>query len=218
MRIVPVVVVACGLVGSAWAQDSDKWEISGVGGASFYRDLKAAGTNPARAAKAGFVNGVAAGAVLSQTGGGHWGGEFHYLFQTSNMRLRGTDGTSGEADFAAQSHSFHYDALLYFTRRDSRVRPFVAAGPGLKVYQASGQERAFRPLDNVVVFSRDSETKFLLSAGAGVKVKVHPNALVRVDFRDYVTGVPKGFVAVPGVRLSGQFHNFVGTVGVGVVF
>ena len=216
MRIVAVLVMSC--AAAAVGQAQDKWEISAVGGASFYRDLKATGANPPRSAKTGFFEGIAAGAVLGQTGGGHWGGEFRFLFQTNNMRLRAGEGASGQADFAAQSHSFHYDVLLYAARPDARVRPFVAGGPGLKVYQASGREQAFQPLGNIVIFSRENELKFQASAGGGVKVRVGRGAIVRFEVRDYITGIPRNFAAFPGVRLNGQFHNFVGTAGIGVVF
>ncbi len=218
MRIVAALLVICGMAGIAEAQGGDRWEISGVGGASVYRDLRATGTNPPRAAKAGFFSGIAAGAVLGQMGGQHWGGEFHYLFQTNNMRLRAAEGASGRADFAAQSHSFHYDVLLYATRRDARVRPFIAGGPGLKVYQATGQERFIQPLGDIVIFSRETELKFMGSVGGGVKARVGNNAVVRFDFRDCITGIPKNFTAFPGVRFTGQFHNFVATGGVGIVF
>lgn len=216
MRIFPLVVLLGVAATAAWADD--KWEISGIGGGSLYRDLKASGGSPPRSAKFGFFKGIAAGAVVSQTGGGHWGGEFHYLFQSNNMRLRAAEGATGAADFAAQSHSFHYDVLLYATRRDARVRPFAAGGPGFKLYQASGAERAFQPLNNIVILSRENQLKFLVSAGAGVKVRLAKSALVRLDVRDYVTGIPKNFTAFPGIQLAGQFHNFVATAGIGLVF
>ena len=216
MRIVRVLVLLCGIGGLLGAED--KWEISGVGGGSFYRNVEARGNNPPHIAKVGFFNGVAVGAVLSQTGRQHWGGEFHYLFQTNNMRLRAGQGASSAADFSAQSHSFHYDVVLYAARREARIRPFIAAGPGLKVYSAAGQPRAFQPLGDIVVFSRESVVKFLVSGGGGVKFRIAKNALFRLDFRDYVTGIPKNFTALPGVRISGQFHNFVGTAGLGIFF
>jgi hypothetical protein len=215
MRLLGMVVLL-GALGSV-AKADDKWEISGVGGASFYLDLKASGGTPLRSAKFGFFDGIAVGAVLSQTGGGHWGGEFHYLFQTNNMRLRAAEGATGRADFGAQSHALHYDALLYATRKEARIRPFVAAGPGFKFYQTSGQERAFQPLNNIVVLSRENSVKFLVAAGGGIKVRLGA-AQVRLDVRDYVTGIPKNFTAFPGVKLSGQFHNFVATGGIGIVF
>jgi hypothetical protein len=217
MRLIPVILLFC-VTGAAWAQGGDRWEISARAGGSMYRDITVTGTNPPRAADSGFFKGVAAGAVVSQNGGRHWGGEFHYLFQTNNMRLRGADGTAGEADFAAQSHAFHYDALLYFTDRESRVRPFVAGGPGFKWYQGTGRERAFQPLNDIVAFSRDNQLKFMVSAGAGVKVYVGSGVVVRFDFRDYITGIPGNFVPAAGVRRTGQFHNFVGTGGIGVTF
>jgi hypothetical protein len=218
MRIVAVVVLLCGVTSAVWAQTRDRWEVSGQAGVSLYNDIKATGTSPTRAANAGFFDGVAVGAIWTQNGGHHWGGEFHYLFQTNNMRLKGADSTTGQADFGAQSHSFHYDAVLYFTDREARVRPFIAGGPGLKVYQATGQERAFRPLDTIVVFSHDNQVKFMASGGGGVKVRVGRNTLLRFDFRDYVTGIPKGFVTFPGVKFGGQFHNLVGTAGLGITF
>ncbi len=227
MRFVPVLVLLCGAAGLLRAQSSgawkmggpdDRWEVSGIAGGSLYHDVSASATNPLRKASVGFFNGVAVGAVLGQLGGQHWGGEFHYLFQTNNMRLRAGAGETGSASFSAKSHAFHYDALFYFTRRDARIRHFIAGGPGLKVYQATGQEQAFRPLSDLVVFSHENDTKFMVSAGGGVKVKVYRGALVRFDFRDYATGIPKSFTAVPGVKLSGQFHNFVATGGIGVTF
>lgn len=218
MRVVLVLVFFFAIETAVWAQGGDKWEISGVGGGSFYRDVLARGSNPSRSAKAGFFDGAAAGAVLSQTGRQHWGGEFYYLFQTNNMRLLAAEGSSGRADFAAQSHSFHYDAVLYFTPRNASIRPFISGGPGFKVYESTGQERAFRPLSDIVIFSRQSQTKFLVSAGGGVKFRVFRNGMVRLDLRDYVTGVPKSFTAFPGVRLGGQFHNFVATGGLGITF
>jgi len=218
MRIIPGLILLLGVAGVAPLAGADKWEISGVGGGSIYRDLKASGGSPVRSAKFGFFNGVTAGAVVSQTGGGHWGGEFHYLFQTNNQRLRAAEGTSGAADFAAQSHAFHYDVLLYATPRDAAIRPYVAAGPGLKVFQATGAERAFQPLGSLVIFSRDNDTKFLVSAGGGVKLRFAGAGIVRLDFRDYVTAVPKSFAAFPGIKVSGQFHNFVATGGIGITF
>ena len=219
MRWLPVLILICGMGSGLWAQSRDKWEISGVGGGSFYRDVAASGDNPPRSAKVGFFNGLAAGVVLGQTGREHWGGEFHYLFQTNNMRLRAASGTSGAAAFAAQSHSFHYDVLLYTARREATIRPFIAGGPGLKLYQASGQEHALQPLLDIVDLSLQNQLKFLISGGGGVKVKISQHAQFRVDFRDYVTGIPgKSFAAVPGVKLAGQFHNLVGTAGIGIVF
>ena len=218
MRTIPAAILICGLAGGLAAQQGDHLEISAVGGGSLYRDLTARGADPARTAKVGFYNGAAAGVVACQRGGEHWDGELHYLFQTNHMRLRAGEGAAGSASFAARSHTFHFDGVLYATRRDARIRPFIAGGPGLKVYQATGQERAFQPLNNIVVFSKENQTKFLVSAGGGIKFKIHKSALVRLDFRDYMTGIPKNFTAFPGVKLSGQFHNLVATVGVGVVF
>jgi len=215
MRVLAAVVL---LGAGSLLSAQDRWEMSVVAGGSLYGNVEAARSSPSAAAKAGFFKGGAAGAVVSQTGRQRWGGEFRYLFQSNNMRLRAASGASGSADFSGQSHSFHYDVLLYATPRAAAVRPFLAAGVGLKLYQADGQERAFQPLNNLVIFTRENDLKFLGSLGGGVKFPVHKHALVRLDFRDYITGIPKGFTGAPGARLAGQFHNLLVTGGIGIVF
>jgi len=218
LRIALLVVMFGGLTSQVWAQDGDNWEIYGVGGGSLYRDLSATANNPSRSAKAGFFQGVAAGMVVAQTGQNRWGGEFHYLFQTNNMRLRPPSGSTGGADFSGQSHILNYDVLLYAAPRQAKTRLYIAGGPGFKYYQASGLERAFQPLSSVVILSRENDVKFLVSGGAGVKHRINNNTVIRADFRDYVTGIPNNFAAFPGAKLGGQFHNFVATFGVGILF
>ena len=77
-------------------------------------------------------------------------------------------------------HQGFYNFLLYATPEGSRVRPFVTGGghfsnfvpPGASATQGSG--------DNKIGFNY----------GAGVKVRITPTWLFRVDYRDYNTGTP----------------------------
>ena len=106
----------------------------GVGG-SFYttQDFK----NAAGAAKAGLSDGLAASFWLGNNSSSLIGGELRYDYENSDLHLS-SGGTS--ASFGAQTHAFHYDFLLHFAPRGSRIRPFVAAGGGVKLYRGTGTE------------------------------------------------------------------------------
>ena len=102
---------------------------------------------------------------------------------------------------------------------DSPVRPFLAAGAGVKFYQGTGAEPAFQPLSNLVVLSHTTEAQPLVSVGGGVKFRVAKHALLRVDFRDYATPLPTNLLAVPGnSKLRGWIHDFVFLAGVSTTF
>ena len=70
-----------------------------------------------------------------------------------------------------------------------------------------------------MVLSHTSEAQPLVSVGGGVKFKVSPRALLRVDIRDYLTPLPTNILATPGSsKTSGWIHDFVLLVGVSKTF
>jgi len=59
----------------------------------------------------------------------------------------------------------------------------------------------------------------LVSVGGGIKIKAGKHALVRFDFRDYLTPVPSNLLATPpSSRLKGWMHDFVFLMGISSVF
>jgi len=99
------------------------------------------------------------------------------------------------------------------------VRPFLAAGAGVKVYRGTGAEPAFQPLSNLVVLTHTTEAQALISVGGGVKFSVSKRALFRLDFRDYLTPLPSDLLATPrGSKVSGWMNDFVFLVGISTVF
>ncbi len=151
-----------GLIGLAPAALAQKWEFGGGVGGSFYpsRDV----SNGSTTASAGIRTSIASGVWLGQNASGKWGGEIRYDYQMGDLSL---ERGSASATLTAQSHALHYDVLWHATRRGSKVRPFLAAGAGIKVYRATGQPGLVQPLSQYALLTQGNELKALLSVGAG---------------------------------------------------
>jgi hypothetical protein len=193
---------------------SQHWEVGADGGYGVFRDASVtAGT---ASGSAGFSPGIAVGALLGNQINRLVGGEIRYTYRDDDLRV---SSGSTEAKATAKSHALHYDVLIHATSKDSPVRPFLAIGAGVKLYRGTGAEPSFQPLSNLVVLSHTNEAQPLISAGGGVKIRVSPRALVRLDFRDYATPLPTSLLATPGnSKISGWMHDFVFLVGVSTTF
>ena len=165
-------------------------EIGVIGGITSYRKVEV--SNPERSGEVGPTFGPAAGFVLGQAIGDHWGGEFRYIYFRNDLEL---NAGASSANFDAESHTVHYDVLYYFNGQDARVRPFAAIGVGLKLYRGTGAEGAFQPGSDLALLTKTSQTVIAGDAGAGVKVRVGSSGMFRVEFRGYVTPVPDKVIA-----------------------
>ncbi len=187
----------------------NKFDVGVLGLFGTYRaaDVKSGPTT----GSVGFTPGAGAGAFFGQDMHEHIGGEIRYLFSRNNQKLS-SGGTSTE--FASRSHTVNYDLLIYPSGRNAPVRPYLAAGGGLKVYQGTGVEQAFQPLSNLALLTRTRELLPTADFGGGAKVRLSGGATLRVEFRDYLTEVPKIFEPAPGAKISGLLHHWLGAVGV----
>ena len=121
-------------------------EIGVIGLVTSYRKVNV--TGPERSGKVGPTWGPAVGFVIGQSMGDHWGGELRYVYFQNDIELQ----SGGEStEFSAQSHAIHYDVLYYLTDHERTVRPFVAAGIGLKHYRGTGEEQSFQPLSDLAL-------------------------------------------------------------------
>jgi hypothetical protein len=190
------------------------WEVGGAVGYGSYRNLNVTSGNVQ--ATAGFDHGLAFSVYAGDDLYRHLGGEFRYTYRDSDLKLK-SGGTS--LKFGGDAHAFHYDFLFHPTARAARVRPYIAAGAGIKLFRGTERESPFQPLSNVAVFTRVTEVKPLISVGAGVRAKIARNMSLRLDVRDYITPFPtEVLVPVPPARLKGWLHDFVPMVGIGIVF
>ena len=138
-------------------------------------------------------------------------GEIRYLFEQSNARLQ-SGGVS--TTLRGQAHVVHYDILYHFRKVNRPVRPYVAAGVGVKIYRATGDDVAYRPLMQYAWLTRATETKPMFSLGGGVKFQLHGRLTFRLDVRDQLTRFPSNIITpAPGYTLGGWLHDFVPTAG-----
>jgi hypothetical protein len=193
---------------------AQKWELGGLAGGGFYSNATV--TSPAGSGDVGFKSGPAFGAYLGQNMYRYLGGELRYEMRPADLKL-----TSGgtETTFAGQAHAIHYDFLIHATAAGSRVRPYISAGGGVKIYRGTGKETATQPLSRLALLTKTNEVKGLGSVGGGVKVKVSRGLLFRLEVRDFITPFPRQVIApAPGAKISGLLHDIVFLGGIALTF
>jgi hypothetical protein len=204
MKILPILIV-CSV--AAMAQ---KWEVGGGVGGGFYTSQDV--TSSAGSASAKLQTGLAGGVWLENNGQGHWSGELRYEYQMGNLALS-SGGTT--ATFGAHTQQFHYDVMWHATPSESRIRPFVEAGAGIKLYQGTGAQTAYQPLSNFALLTQQQDLTALISAGGGVKFQISQHLQLRLDVHDYMTPFPKNVITPnSGAKVGGWLMDFVPMVGI----
>jgi hypothetical protein len=207
-------VCAAGLMAVAPSAMAQKWEFGGGLGGSFYLSRDVA--NGSTAASAKLKTDIASGVWLGNNASGHWGGEVRYDYQRGDLSL---ERGSASAAMSAETHALHYDILWHARARGAKVRPFLLAGAGIKVYRATGQEVLIQPLSQYALLTHGKELKALLSLGAGVKWQVAPSLQFRLEVHDYITPFPKEIIAPNvGSHVSGVLQNIVPMVAIAYTF
>lgn len=193
---------------------AQKWEIGGGAGGSFYTAKTVSRASVTADAK--FDSGWGATGYVSQNMSDLFGGELRYSFLKNDARL---SSGSTQATFGANAHAIHYDVLLHATPAGSAIRPFVAVGGGIKVFQGTGKEVVAQPLGNLAFLTKTSEYKPLLTFGAGVKFNVTKRVGFRAEVKDYFSQFPKEVITpASGSTLSGKWiHNFVAMVSISLL-
>jgi hypothetical protein len=192
---------------------AQKWELGGGAGYGSYHN----GTifSPGGTATAGIRNRFAASVVLGEDMYRHWGGELRYTYQDGDPFL----STGGrKANIEGHSHAFHYDLLAHLRSPDERIRPYLAAGGGVKEFIANGPENPAQALSTIGLLTQTSEIKPLFTVGFGAKLRLR-RAVIRADFRDYITPFPKKVIAPARFgNARGILHQFTPLLGVSFIF
>src|SRR6476619_2642008 len=144
---------------------AQKWEFGGGAGAGFYPSHNVANGSDSGSAK--IATGVAASVWLGNNTSRLWGGELRYDYQMGDLAL---SSQSAKAAFGARTQAIHYDFVLHTTEKSARIRPFVAFGGGVKMYQGTGTEVAVQPLNRLALLTKVTDTRGLASVGGGLKV------------------------------------------------
>jgi len=207
-----VVCLAMATAAFAPLARAQKWEFGGGVGGGFYTSQDISGTSGSAAGKVGM--GLAGSAWLASNGNGHWGGEIRYDYERGDLQL---NGGGSSASFGSVSHAIHYDLLWYATPNGSRIRPFVAVGAGIKIFEGNGAEVAFQPLSNVALLTKAQDLTPMASAGAGVKIQLASRVSLRFELHDYLTPFPKKVITPNfGEKVGGWglLQDFVPMVGI----
>jgi outer membrane protein W len=200
------------LTPAAFAQ---KWEVGFGAGGSFLTSETI--TNPAGNASATRDPGLALSAWLdNDIGTGLLGGELRYDHEMGDLKLS-SGGTT--VKFGSQSNALHYDFIYNFASSESAVRPFVAAGGGVKWFSGTGAEQVYQPLSNIAVLSDVRDLRPMVSVGGGVKFNIAKSTLLRLEVHDYLTPFPSKLIApVSGSSVSGWLQDFVVMAGLSFAF
>lgn len=188
---------------------AQRWEVGGGAGGGFYTSQDVSLDGASAAAK--IDTNVQGSAWLGNNGPNKWGGELRFDYQLGDLAL---NGGGQSASFAARSYAFHYDVLWHFTPNGSKIRPYVALGAGVKIYQGTGAPTAYQPLYQFALLSPTQDLTPLVSGGAGVKVQLASHMQLRFEVHDYATPFPKQ-VIMPnsGAKVGGWLMDFVPSVG-----
>jgi opacity protein-like surface antigen len=209
MRYAAVLLLVCASVGVA-----EDFEVGGVFGYGFYRD----GTiyAPGGTAQAGIRNRFAAGVVLGQDLYDYVSGEVRYVYHDGHPFIA---GGGVKSDIQGQSQAVTYDVLFHLKNREHRLRPFLAAGAGIKGYVIAGPSPSPQALPGIGTLNTSDEWKFAGSVGGGVKYRLRTHLLLRADFRDYLTTFPKRqIMPAAGGTARGIFEQFTPMFGVSYTF
>src|SRR5271154_3410819 len=134
------------------ALPAQSWEVGAGAGGSFFTSQSV--QNAGVSGNTGFANGFNFCGWLGYPSGRLLGGEFRYDFENAGLKLS-SGGTS--PSFAGRSNAVHYDFLLNLTSSEATIRPFLAAGAGVKLYTGTGAQSDVQPLQNLAFLSQTSQ-------------------------------------------------------------
>jgi hypothetical protein len=193
---------------------AQQWEVGVGAGMGVYtsQDVSAG----SRSGSAGMKPGPAAAFWLTQNMYRKWAGELRYTWQMNDLKL---ESGSTKVSFAGRSQAVEYSMVYHFADLAKPVRPYVAFGGGMKLYQGTGSEVVVQPLNQFAFLTHTSEWKPMASVAAGVKARFGQRMQLRVEARDAMTPIPTKVIApAPGASLGGWIHDFMVIGGISILF
>jgi len=117
------------------------------------------------------------------------------------------------------SNVITYEVLVHLTPRETRWRPFVAGGGGMKIYSGTSQPPANQPLADVALLRPINQVEPAISVGAGLKYLLGRDVQLRIDFRTHMTPLPDDLIRPVGKSvIHGWSFDFIPMVGISYVF
>ncbi len=178
----------------------DILELDAFGGLSLFGKVSQTGFREK------LVNGGTAGARAAFNFSRHFSMEANYNFAVNNARLTVPGNFTGFAEnFGNQIQAFSLNPVYNFTRRGSRLQPYVTLGVGPSLFVPTKQARAAFP-----DLRRSTEIAF--NYGGGLKYHLTPHLGLRLDGRGVFQQNPIfGLANVPTLHING-FQSTLGLV------
>jgi len=201
------------VMSSSMACLAQEWEVGAGAGYGWYLNPTISG--PLNSGRAGYRPRAAFGVLLGENMYNYIGGEFQYLFRFGGTQLQSDGITENSPGY---TNIFVYNLMVHMTPRESKFRPFVAAGAGIKVYTNS--DRVVRqPLAGLALLLQGTQVEPAISLDGGLKCMLPRHVQLRLDFRVYTTPTPDLLIRPVGLsRIQGWVFDLVPMAGVSYVF
>jgi hypothetical protein len=216
-RIVLGTALICGAYSTnTWAQDERRVFAGALVGVSALSADARAIASPPEASVSLYDPGL--GPALNAFAGLHvyeyLSVQGNYIWNRNQLTLVSTAVTAlGGASYEQQRTSAQYavvaDALVYFRRRDSLIRPYL--GTGLAFVYFTSQELGTMSAGLVAPAANLSSTFLALRSHVGIDVAISRRVSVRYSFSESIGGNPiSPHLTPPGQRGLMNFQNLFG--------
>jgi hypothetical protein len=194
---------------------AQQWEVGALGAYGWHRNATI--VSPDGRAEAGFEPRFAIGGSFTQNMYRYVSGEIRYMFLVGDpvLKFQGI-----EASTNGFTNIVHYDLLFHPRPSESRLRPYVAAGGGVKVYSATDRLLFFnQPLLNFAVLRQVDQAEPMVSLGVGLKYIIKRHVQLRLDFHTYMSPTPDDlFRPTFPSKVHGWIYDFVPALGISYAF
>jgi len=140
----------------------------------------------------------------------------NYVWNRNDLTL--SSSSSGSNSFYVEQRKSSgqaalFDLLVYFRRRDSRLRPYLSAGTGVVYFSSTHQRQVAIQGTPVLPPRRFSSTRPALRVAVGIDVTVTHRLALRYSFGETIRhNDVSSQLSPPGERALANFQNLLGFV------
>jgi hypothetical protein len=220
------------LVSSSIACMAQEWEIGAGGGYGW--PLNSSVTPAGIPVRSGQAPRAAFSIFSAENPYNYLGGEFQYAFRQGGTEIKSNGFTETASGY---SNILVYNLTVHMTPFQSKIRPFVAAGTGIKIYTNTDFCRPFvaagtginiytntdfcvpQPLAGVVLLRRGTQVEPVVSFNGGVKYMLPHHVQLRLDLRVYTSPAPDELIRpIAPARIRGWIYDLMPMAGIAYMF
>lgn len=210
----PLTVTVLGLAwcGAAWAQTWEVWvsriypRIHSTSLGSISEESKKDDDTQLKA-RDGY------GARLSWNTRGYYGHELGFNYNRARLTAKtrttvGRETVTTVLEDRIAVRQAYYNFLMYMMPKGERWRPYLTGGAHAVEYGAPGFEQ----------WPTSKSRHYGFNYGGGIKLRLFPHALVRLDVRYYFSGKPYDLEGADPMKMGGRLGQIEASAGIGITF